>query len=568
MGPLSAGDIWHLMAFMGLLHAPVRSPSATVVLITCVAALLGTPHCEQPTEMTLSLHTNVPCTQLEGVTITVGPASSIETMAPGTVSQACSSTGDLGTIVVVPGGARNAAVDVKVVAGVNRDPTTCNAPAYGTGCIVARRSLDFIPHTPLVLDISLSQACNGVVCATDDTCVEGACTSSQVQNPLACTDPGACSQSALTPTNAPPEPPSPLVCGNTAGLQAAAAWPMMGYCPTHIGRGPHVSSKTGHVRWTTSVGAGLSGGIAVAADGTIYAGSDDGKLHAITPSGSIRWSKTIGSSKFVNAVPAIGQDGSIYLGNQDTNLYAVSSSGTLNWKYAVGGQVFTSANVASDGTIYVGGGTNQHSAFALDGAGSLKWTFKTGSDVNSSPAIGFDDTVYVGSEDANIYALGPSGAKHWAFDDQEGGAQTPVIGQDGTVFFNGKSSMCGVDTQGKLAWVTPTSNQATIPAIGFDGTVYAGTTDGGFYAFDGTRGKIKWHLTSLGDFDWANQPTIGGDGTIYIGTTNGFFYALTPSGVILWKLHTAGAIHGPAAIAADGTLYFGSDDQKLYAIGL
>jgi hypothetical protein len=549
------------------LRKSTRLPSVGFSALIASAVLVGTPHCQSPTEVTLSISTNVPCAQLKGVSITVGPASEVETMAPGTVTQSCSGSGDVGTIVVVPGGDKNASVDIKVVAGVNRDPASCVAPAYGTGCIVARRSLEFLPHTPLVLDIALSLACNGVVCATDETCVQGSCTSSQVQNPESCKTAGTCGQGALQPTNAPPEPPSPLVCGNTAGLQSAAAWPMLGYCPTHIGRGPNVGSKTGHVRWTASAGASVSGGIAVAADGTIYAGAGDGKLYAVDPKGTVKWSTLVGASSFVNAVPAIAQDGSIYLGNQDENLYALTSAGTVTWKYKIGGQLFTSANVAGDGTIYMGGSGGEHAAFALHNNGTLAWMFAVGGDVDSSPAIGFDDTVYVGSEDSNLYALTTTGTKTWAFPDTEEGAQTPVIGIDGSVYFNGKASICSIDPQGKLVWVTPMTNDATIPAIGWDGTVFAGSSDGGFYAFDGARGKIKWHLESLGNFDTGTQPTIGGDGTIYVGTTTGEFYAFTPSGSVLWKLMAGGGIHGPAAIAADGTVYFGSDDNKLYAVG-
>jgi outer membrane protein assembly factor BamB len=540
--------------------------SASLAGLFAAAVLVGTPNCAQPTEITLSLSTNVPCSQLTGVAIAVGLPSEVETMAPATTAQSCSSSGDIGTLVVVPAESKNESIEIQVIGGVNRDPTSCTAPAYGSGCIVARRSLTFIPHTPLVLDILLAQACNGVVCAADQTCVEGACTSSEVQNPGSCTASGACGQGTLEPTSTPPEPPSPLVCGNTAGLQSAAAWPMLGFCPTHIGRGPNVGAKTATLRWKGAAGAGVSGGISVAADGTIYAGAADGKLYAWSPSGTLKWAAAVGGSSFVNAVPAIAQDGSIYLGNQDENLYSISAAGTVTWKYKIGGELFTSANVAGDGTIYMGG-SNDSAAFALNNDGTLKWQYAVNNQVLSSPAIGFDNSVYFGSENANLYALSPVGTETWTFTDSEEGAQTPVIGQDGSVYFNGKASICALDSQGKLAWVSDMTDDATLPAIGWDGTVYAGSQDGGLYAFDGKRGTVKWHLTSLGDFDTATQPTIGGDGTIYIGTTTGVFYAFTPAGSVLWKLATGGGIHGPAAIAADGTLYFGSDDNNLYAVG-
>ena len=107
-------------------------------------AAFSLPHCQAPTEVTLTLSTDVPCSQLTGLTITVGSKGDVETKAPETRSQSCSASGNLGTIVVVPVGSKDQEVTIKVIAGVNRDPESCAAPAYGIGCIVARRSLQFL----------------------------------------------------------------------------------------------------------------------------------------------------------------------------------------------------------------------------------------------------------------------------------------------------------------------------------------------------------------------------------------------------------------------------------------
>jgi outer membrane protein assembly factor BamB len=44
-------------------------------------------------------------------------------------------------------------------------------------------------------------------------------------------------------------------------------------------------------------------------------------------------------------------------------------------------------------------------------------------------------------------------------------------------------------------------------------------------------------------------------------------FAINPDGTELWRYDTDGAIFGGAAIGQDGTVYFGSDDSYLYAIG-
>lgn len=44
-------------------------------------------------------------------------------------------------------------------------------------------------------------------------------------------------------------------------------------------------------------------------------------------------------------------------------------------------------------------------------------------------------------------------------------------------------------------------------------------------------------------------------------------YAIRPDGTELWNYVADGTIVGAAAIGADGSIYFGSNDGFLYAIG-
>ena len=52
--------------------------------------------------------------------------------------------------------------------------------------------------------------------------------------------------------------------------------------------------------------------------------------------------------------PAIAADGSVLVGSQDGKLYNVARDGTLRWSYATGDIIFSSPAVAHDGTIYIG----------------------------------------------------------------------------------------------------------------------------------------------------------------------------------------------------------------------
>ncbi len=539
---------------------PSRNGNAcrALTVTASVACAIGLAHCQAPTEVFVHVTTDVPCDQLEGVTITVGNVGEVETK-PSTTSTADCQNGELGTLAVVPSGAKDQELTIKVIAGVKRDAETCTAPGYGTGCIVARRTIRYVEHSKLPLGVMLRSSCNGVVCATDQTCVNGGCASASVSSASCGT---ACDETSLAAAG-PAQAPSPLVCGDAAGLQPGSPWPMLGGCSTHIARSAHVGPQTSRILWKAPVGGAIATGISISAEGTIYAGAGDNKLYAIDPRGTLKWATQLGGN-FGATVPAIGRDGTLYVGNNDKNLYALSPAGAVVWKYPIGGALFTSPALGGDGAIYVGGGTGQSSMFALTSEGKLRWQFPTKGDMLSSPVINLGGAVLTGSEDSKLYAVNPDSTSKWTFNVGEG-SQTPVIGANGIAYFAGKAALCAVDDKGALRWVTQTKTWASIPAIGSDGTVYTTELNGTLTAFDGTTGVPKWG-TALGPSDWQNQPIVGGDGTIYIGSTNSIFYAVAPDGKVKWQLKTAGAIHGPAAIGADGTLYFGSDDKNLYAI--
>lgn len=158
--------------------------------------------CREPTQITVRITTNLRCSALDGVNIVVGPVDALDTRAPSASTSYCDVSGKVGSIVIVPSGTGDEPVAIAVVAGTrDADPTLTTAADDCTAtnnahCIVARRALRFIPHTPLILPIALVSSCIGVACAPDAngprTCVSGTCMSAVV-DPSRCTDPGGCS---------------------------------------------------------------------------------------------------------------------------------------------------------------------------------------------------------------------------------------------------------------------------------------------------------------------------------------------------------------------------------------
>lgn len=160
--------------------------------------------------MTVRLTTDASCggDGFQEAAIAVAAPSALAGRAPTALTDACTSGGSeasIGTIVVVPSDADDDAFAVRVVAGIGVPTESCPAPDYvlgpedtaaGRGCIVARRSLAFLPHTPLELPIVLRQSCLNVDCDEDATCVDGVCISARV-DPDKCAEPGGCSEDDL-----------------------------------------------------------------------------------------------------------------------------------------------------------------------------------------------------------------------------------------------------------------------------------------------------------------------------------------------------------------------------------
>ena len=194
---------------------------------------------------------------------------------------------------------------------------------------------------------------------------------------------------------------------------------------------------------------------AIGPDGTIYIGSDDGKVYAVQPDGTKKWEFETGG--IVSSSPAIGYFGGIlriYVGSEDNKVYAINADGTAatgEWPFVTGGPVISSPAIGTDGTIFVGSGNAK--LYAIKSDGTQSWDFSgTSSPMSSSPAIGSDTTIYVGSDDWKLYAIKSDGTKKWEF-----------------------------ITGGKVY---------SSPTIGFGGDIYVGSEDGKLYAIESSSARL------------------------------------------------------------------------------
>ncbi|MFA5033337.1 MAG: PQQ-binding-like beta-propeller repeat protein [bacterium] len=157
---------------------------------------------------------------------------------------------------------------------------------------------------------------------------------------------------------------------------------------------------------TTATGAKFSSPTLSPDEGTIFVGCSNNRLYAFTAStGAIRWSYT--TSDEVRGTPAVGADTTIYVGNYAGRLYAINPGGTVKWSLALGGTANSSPALDEGrGILYIGSNNNKLNAVDI-ATGALKWSFTLdGNPGFSSPAVASpNNLIYIGTGNNSIYII-------------------------------------------------------------------------------------------------------------------------------------------------------------------
>ena len=286
------------------------------------------------------------------------------------------------------------------------------------------------------------------------------------------------------------------------------------------------------------------------------------------PNTLLKWRVRLatGASLELKSSPAIAPDGTIYVGSTDSSLYAIKPDGTLKWRYKTGGSVLSSPSIAADGTVYVGSNDNQ--LYAINPDSTLKWSYGTAGDISTSPAIAADGTVYVTSW-IDLRALSPDGTRKWEYYVNNITRSSPTIAADGTVYIaerTGDLLALYPDAVCKWSDVMMMGVNPADPAIAGDGTFLCGSEDFVTNDFVAWAPDGHWKWSYAAGLTVRATPAVAADGTVYFGSTDKGLYAVDSNGNLKWRYQTGGEVDAGPALAADGTVYVGSNDSSLYAL--
>jgi outer membrane protein assembly factor BamB len=381
---------------------------------------------------------------------------------------------------------------------------------------------------------------------------------------------------------------------------AVIASPAVSAGTAYFGSSDHtfyaVDVASGTQRWKFATHGRITSSAAVA-DGRVYFGSYDSTFYALdAQSGALAWKfATAGERRFSGrhlhgaepaaemmpdpfdfflSSPAVAA-GLVYFGSGDGNVYALDAgSGTLRWKFATGNVVHASPAVA-DGTVYVGSWDSYF--YALDAAtGQQRWRFKTGEDpainnqvgIQSSAAVA-DGMVYFGCRDSHLYALdAASGQPRWSFPTKGSWVISSPAVRNGTVYFATSDSglLLGLDAKtGALKLSLSFSHWPFFSSPALAGAfLYIGSHAGKVMALDLKSHNIAWTFQTDGAQRNAAALTKPDGSPNYEAAFHDFFYDDVIVGVD--RMMSVGAVLSSPVVEGD-TLYFGSWDGQLYAIG-
>lgn len=308
---------------------------------------------------------------------------------------------------------------------------------------------------------------------------------------------------------------------------------------------------------------------AIGPDGRIYYGHASG-LMVMEPSGDRKWLLESGSGA---SDPKIGPDGTAYLTTGEG--FCAFKEGQVKWTIP---KYYHCLGIAKDGTLYV---LDDNKLHALTPNGVAQWTYDGG--IFSDLAIGPDGTLYI-RMGAEIQAVTPAGKWKWTY---KAGFPTspPIVGGADTIFTvvtdGSNSRLTAVNPDGTKKWQgSAITGQFGNLVIGPGGVFYALADPKPAFGINPPVGPKVISLDATGQQQWSfplpytstnpYRPAgliVGADGLVYVGHADGKLYAIRPDGTQAWVCALGGDILNVAPVMGlDGVIYTASTNRNFYAV--
>lgn len=260
------------------------------------------------------------------------------------------------------------------------------------------------------------------------------------------------------------------------------------------------NATTGTPLWQLNLGSAVVQGITVA-NGAIVVGTTSGLIEAFAvASGSALWRQTL-SQPVGGAISADG--GRLFVVGANGTLEALSDSGTVDWSTSVGAGVAT-APAAGGGVVVVGDLAGRVSAFS-ESDGHLEWV-RSGAlgghadSIHATPAL-TPQSVFAQLDSGSVLALNrTTGAVEWEtggeFSPFENLAAPLATSNALYVVANGVFELWRMDpATGAVEATAALGTYAFASPALSDGSLYAASDGGCLTAYGRAGGPFRWSVT-------------------------------------------------------------------------
>jgi outer membrane protein assembly factor BamB len=277
----------------------------------------------------------------------------------------------------------------------------------------------------------------------------------------------------------------------------------------------------------------LSSPIFSANASTVYFGSSDGKLYAVSAAtGKLKWSfKTNG---LIHTTPAL-HNGKLYIGSWDTYFYAIdAATGKLSWKFKTGVQPdyhvlegIQASATCSNGMVYFG--ARDGFFYALNAmTGKLNWKYAADNSWILTTAAVQNGKVYIGTSDTYLFLAFDAKTGKQLFKYKTNGYlySSPALTVNTAFFGDFTGKMFAVDLksgQPNATYAVPDRLRNASAVLRSDTLDYSYLTKDKDNALYSISVNTMDRFYTLGPI--VSSPAIS-NGVIYFGSADGYLYAV------------------------------------------
>lgn len=366
--------------------------------------------------------------------------------------------------------------------------------------------------------------------------------------------------------HAPTRPLVACIVALAAAATAAAEWPAFRGDPLQHGRVAEAVIEDPELLWTHATGGPVLSTAAIA-DGRVYVGSDDGRLHCLElATGKVLW--TFDAGKPVQSPPLVHR-GRVFFGAHDGVMRCVSAAdGALQWTFATGDKIIGGANLDARNNRIVFGSYDSK-LYALDAeTGKLAWEHTTDNYINGTPAILGERTI-VGGCDGFVHRVElATGVPQPPLPVEAYIAGSAAVDRDRAWLGHyGNRFICVDLTAGKIAWEYGPREFAFFSSPALDpqrDIVVFGGRDRRVHAARASDGTPLWEFRTRGKVD--ASPVIAGDKVVAASEDGRVYLLKLDDGSEVWSYLIGQPLVASPAVS-DGRIVIGSEDGRVYCFG-